>query len=134
MAVCSKYGCPKDRISINPGGYMTNYPGEQEYAPKGTMAQLATLTQRVKEAEDGLRSCLIAEQEQWGESAVLELTGWIKTFLSTPTSPDLVLVRREVLDKAIDFMENTAGTYWMEVCNQLKAAYNSTNKPADSPK
>ena len=35
---------------------------------------------------------------------------------------EMVDVRRKDLEKAIDFMENTAGTYWIEVCNRLKAA------------
>lgn len=36
--------------------------------------------------------------------------------------PEMVLVRREDLEKAVDFMENTAGVYWIEICNRLKAA------------
>jgi len=48
----------------------------------------------------------------------------------TPTSPatnpvlpeGMVLVRREDWEKAIDFMEHTAGIYWSEIKDRLKAA------------
>ena len=35
---------------------------------------------------------------------------------------EMVWVRRKDLEKVIDFMENTAGTYWIEVCNRIRDA------------
>jgi hypothetical protein len=39
-----------------------------------------------------------------------------------PGASEFVRVRRDDLEKAIDFMEHSAGVYWITVCKRLKAA------------
>ena len=87
-------------------------------------AQLAETQRRLKGVEklvDRARVALVAFMEGTLVDDI-ELMDDLNDFLRPipAAEPEMVLVKRKNLEKVIDFMENTAGTYWIEICNRLK--------------
>jgi hypothetical protein len=96
--------------------------------------KLTGKNKRLEKAEELLRAWRHVTYK-----SMIHLQDQTDTFLSLTPAPDpeegvdfsqatlvqgkkMVLVRREDVEKAIDFIENTGGVYWREVANRLKAA------------
>lgn len=73
-------------------------------------AEITAFKKRLAVAEDQLRACLKAEQEQWDEAAVLELIGSIKAFL-THADTGYVAIRREWLEDILWWVEQARKDY-----------------------
>src|SRR5512147_2263699 len=88
-------------------------------------AQLTQCQERLAVAErlftelERLTELMSGPGMSWDRNDLSKLHTWIEVFLTYAPS-DWVAVWRDDLEKAVDFMEHTAGSYWSEVKERLK--------------
>ena len=142
MALCAKYGCPKGRKEEGMNVLKELWNKEQTKI-KTLETELTAANKRLKEAK-GLANEVIRARENvylMGAFAFTESYRLAQAFLSTPTSPDLVLVPQELWQEALTLIaEHPAQLspgYWKDriekffkEADRLKAAL--TNKSKDS--